>query len=242
MEARPKRDFARWLGAALLALALLASLAASGLVAAAEAGEPDNSSGEAGGPLAHGGAAEEDLTLGDRDFYFFYVTAPDGAPLDLAVLNLDGGTSGADFAVAVEDAVGTAIAKESFIRPGEERRLVPTLAPGKYLVEVAPNLGMGERYRLTPGGPDGTFGAYAEISARCEAARTATSAAKAKVTKAEGRLQRAVARRRRSRFAGQRSRMRARRKQARATRQLVAARKQLRAAREAREPWCSIPA
>lgn len=225
-----------------LVLLLLGALAASGLVAStAGAGEPDNSTGEAGGPLASGVAVEGDMALQDRDFYFFYVTAPEGAALEIVATNLGGGTSGADFDVAIEDAAGTAITKESFIRPGEERRIAPTLAPGKYFVEIAPNLGVEERYRLTPGGGTGAFGAYAEISARCATARAGVSAVKAKVGKAEGRLQRAVAKRRRSRFASKRARLRARRGQARAARRLRAVRRKLRTAHEGLEPWCSIP-
>ena len=242
MEPRRRRGPFRRRGGVALAFTLLACFAACGLIAASAVAEPDNSTAEAGGPLAPGVHAEGDLAREDRDFYLVYVTAPEGAALDLAAVNLDGGTSGADFDVAIEDSVGTVIAKESFIRPGEERRLAPTLAPGKYFVEVAPNLGFGERYRLTPAGAPGAFGTYAEISARCAAARARVSALEARVSKAEGRLQRAVAKRRRSRFSAERVRLRVRRQQARAARRLAAERKQLRVAREAREPWCSIPA
>ena len=203
--------------------------------------EPDDTVAQASGPLSGGGRDEAGLTPGDRDFFFFYVTAERVPAAELTLVNLGGGTDESTIDLSVVDGLETPITTQPFIRPGEQRTLVAALAPGKYYVEVTSNQGSGDSYVLSARAGAGNFAPYSEIADRCVAAEGKARAARAAMTHAQGGYQRAVARRRRSLYAGSPARRRARRGQASARVRLASARRRLRAASQVRTLWCSIP-
>lgn len=221
--------------AAILAFALAPPRAGAGPY------EPNDSVPEAAGPLIAGqglsGALE---SAADKDYFYFYATAPGTAQVSLTLTNLGGSGGASDIDVAILDSLGTQIAGQAFIRAGETRSLSADLAPQKYFVEVFPGEGFGDSYSLGPGSEQGAFGSYAEISGHCESADRAVASDRARVSRAKLRLQRATARQRRSRFAGRAARESATRALRSARRSLARQRRSLTAARRGRQPWCSI--
>jgi hypothetical protein len=203
--------------------------------------EPNDAVPGAFGPLELGksyGAALE--TPSDRDFYFFYVTAPGLPQVELSVQNLGGGGSVANFNVTVFDSKITPVAAQPYVGKGEARVVSATLEPGKYLVEVAPNQGYGDSYVLGSAGGKGAFGTYAQIAGRCARASSAVASGETGLGRAEAKLQRATARLRRSRYAGAVARDKARAAHRRAKSRVRSKRRALREAREAGDPWCAI--
>lgn len=206
--------------------------------------EPNDSISAAAGPLETGGsyvAAVEGST--DRDFYFFYVTAP-GSTVSLAVTNEGGGDIQATLNARLLNSLGSSLGNDIlFLRKGESRAEAVSLEPGKYFVEVTESDGFGDGYRLAPGGSAGAFGPYAQIAAACEAAGSKAAAAEASLLKAEGKLIRAKGTYWLSRYGYESStgRMRARRLLISAKAKVRAARDRRKAALAAESPWCEIP-
>ena len=229
----------------MLALLLLSGAQALSLapVAAAEGApfEPNDAITAAAGPLAFGQAYTAGIeTASDRDFYFFYVTSPQAAQVELTVHNLGGGGRSSDIDVAILETSATPVAAQAFIHDGETRIVSAELEPQKYLVEVTAKEGFGDSYSLTGGGDAGAFGPYTQISGRCVSASAAVVADKTGLSRAKSKLQRATARVRRSRYATAAARTKARAAHSKAKRRVEGKRRALRAARESREPWCSI--
>lgn len=203
--------------------------------------EPNDAVPSALGPLELGksyGAALE--TPSDRDFYYFYVTAPGSPPAHLSVQNLGGGSSVANFDVTIFDSTITPVAAEPYVGGGEARSIEVALEPGKYFIEIAPNQGFGDSYNLSTAGGKGAFGTYAQIAGRCARASRAVSAGEVSLNRAEAKLQRATARLRRSRYANAVAQEKARAAHRHAKSRVRSKRRVLREARGARKPWCSI--
>jgi hypothetical protein len=213
----------------------------AGTEAALSSFEPNDTVAQASGPLSAGQSYEAGLTPADRDFFFFYVTAEGAPAAELTLSNLGGGTQESTIEFSVVDGLETPITTQPFIRPGEQRTLAATLAPGKYFVEITSNQGSGDSYLLTARAAPGVFAPYAEIADRCSEADGKRQAARAGAMHAQGSYQRAVARRRRSLYAGSLARRKARRAQNMARARLASARQRLRAAIATRGLWCSIP-
>jgi hypothetical protein len=237
---RRQRSQAR---AAILTIGLLLALGA-GTASAQGPYEPNDSIAAAAGPLEAGGgytAAVE--SSADRDFYFFYVTAP-GSTVSLSATNEGGGEVQASLNARLVDSFGSSLGQDViFLRKGETRSEDVTLEPGKYFVEVTENDGFGDGYRLVPGGGTGAFGRYAEIAADCEAATSKAAAAEGSLRRAEGKLIRAKASYWLSRYGYEtaKARRRARRLLLSATANARTQRSQRNAAIAAESPWCEIP-
>lgn len=203
--------------------------------------EPNDAIVAAAGPLSAGQSySARTETASDRDFYSFYVTAREGAMVELTVQNLGGDTKSSDLDAAILDGSATPIVAQGFIQDGESRVLSAQLEPQKYFVEVTANEGFGDSYALTPGGDEGAFGPFSQISGRCERAGAAGEKAERKLRRAKAKLQRAAGRLRRSRYALPKARLEARRAHSAAKRNVQARRSELRAARRSMQPWCSI--
>jgi hypothetical protein len=223
---------------------LLIALAALGSAPSARAApyEPNDSSSSASGPLTLGQTYAAALeTPSDLDFFFFYVTLPGTAQVELTVTNFDGGKAASDINLAILDASLSLIAAQTFIAKGETRVASTALGPGKYFVEVATNQGFGNSYSLTPGGATGTFGTYSQVAGRCSAAMTAATAARRGLDRAQAKLQRTTARLRRSRYAPRAAQAKARTAHNKAKAQVKSKRLALREAGKSQEPWCSLP-
>ncbi len=241
-RAKPQQA-GRALGLALAAL--LAALAWTLLAAVAAAAEtpyePNDATLAAAGPLAAGQSYSATIeSTGDRDFYFFYVTSPAAARVELTVQNLGGGDKASDLEATILDASSTPVASQTFIRDGESRVVSAELGPQKYFVEVVANEGSGDSYTLTPAGDEGAFGPFSLISGRCERASAAREKAERGLRRAKSKLQRATGRVRRSRYARPKARLEARRAHSAAKRNVQAKRTELRTAQRSMQPWCSI--
>jgi hypothetical protein len=202
--------------------------------------EPNDSVPQAWGPLLAGQSYGADLQAGDRDYFYFYVTAQNAPPAEVTLLNLGGGSGESTIDLSIVDSLESPIASQAFIRHLERRSLTAPLEPGKYYVEVTSNQSFGDSYTLSAGTAAGSFGPYAPIAARCGSAQVTLVRARRALSKAKGRYQRSVARRRRSRNASPPARRRARRAQAKGRSNLADARHRLAAANAALMPWCSI--
>ena len=203
--------------------------------------EPNESAPAAAGPLLFGQTYGAALESGpDRDFFYFYITAPKATPVELAARNLGGGGEPSDLDVTILDTTGTAIASQAFIRDGETRTVAASLQPQKYLVEVSPGEGFGDAYSLSAGGGTGAFGSYVQIAGRCERATEAVGTDSVRVNRAKSKLQRATARLHRSRYATRTERRNARAAQHAARATVTARQDALTQARRSQEPWCSI--
>jgi hypothetical protein len=223
---------------ACLAVALVAICCPSQSRAAGLPFEPNDSLTSAYGPLAAAQAYEAALESGaDRDFYFFYATAPSAGAIVVTVRNLGGGSALSGVDATLLDATETAVAALPYLGDGEVRSVEARLAPQKYFVEVSPSEGFGDSYRLEV---SGAIGGYGTISRRCADAESKAAAASTALDRVEAKLQRVVARLRRSRYAGPAAR-RSAQAAVRTARALRAKRlRELRGARKSREPWCSI--
>jgi len=204
--------------------------------------EPNGTMLNPAGPLGYGAPIVAGLeTQSDRDFFFFYVTSPDGANVTVTLGNLGGGSRGSNLAATILDTSATPVGGVSYVNVGESRVAAVTLEPQKYFVEVAPNEGFGDSYSLTGGGDGGAFGAYAPIARRCAKATRWARVAKRRLRRAGAKLQRTTARLRRSRYNGRRARVQARRAHRKAKSRRNARKRALRKAKRSRSPWCSIP-
>jgi hypothetical protein len=227
--------------AALFGMILLALLV---LVPAsrAEPGayEPNDTTLSAAGPLTSGQSYRADMeTVGDKDFFYFYVTSTD-AHVTVAVANLGGGSKPSDIDAKILDSYSTALGGSAFIGGGEARTVAVDLEPGKYFIEIAAHEGFGDAYELTPGGSPGAIGTYDQIGNRCAAAQSAASVAKRRLGRAVAKLQRTTARLRRSRYGTRAAGASAHAAQRKAKARVRTARRALRQADEARRPWCFI--
>lgn len=238
------RDKSR--GATRPSAALFAALAgtllwAPAFAAAEEPYEPNDSVQVAAGPLSSGQSYSATLeSSSDRDFYFFHVTSPAEARVELLVQNLGGGGKVSDVGATILDSTMTPIAAQTFIRDGESRLVTAELEPQKYFVEVTASEGSGDSYSLAGGGSEGAFGPFSQILGRCERATTAGAKVERGLQRAKSKLQRATGRLRRSRYAEPNARREARRAHLAAKRNIRTKRSELRAARRSMRPWCSI--
>jgi hypothetical protein len=231
----PVRTLAR-----VLAFLALLALAVGASPASAASYEPNDSISTATGPLLGGqGYVAQLETQSDKDVFYFYVTSPREAKVDITLEDMGGGSAGAYIGAALTDGLGTPVAATAFVNPGEARELSAQLKPQKYFLQVTPGAGFGDSYRVATGA-DG-FGPYSAIAGRCAAARAATKTAGAAVRRAKLKLQRAVSRLRRALYGSDRARVAAQRAYASAKRRARAARRALKAAAARQAPWCSIP-
>jgi hypothetical protein len=238
-----RRAVARGIGAFAVAAALAWGLALPAIVTAANPYEPNDSIPSAVGPLALHQTYSAALEYpGDRDFFYFYVTAPKEAQVELEVKNLGGGTEVSDVdANVINPATTTVAVSIPFVRKGETRIGTFSLEPQKYILEVSAKEGYGDAYSVTTSGSTGAFGAYGSIAHRCSEATTSVSALRGGLSRARQRLQRATSRLRRARYASQDARQIARRDRLQAKDSVTAKTDALKTARRAERPWCSIP-
>jgi hypothetical protein len=219
--------------------AALASL--PGSASAGASYEPNDTVFSASGPLminqAYAAALE---SASDKDFFFFYVTAPGPTQTALTIENLAGGTLDSDIDVTVLDSTATPVGGVAFLRKGEFRSTTLELDTGKYFVEISQNQGSGDAYRLTTSGSSGAFGPYSAIAGRCATATARLEAAESALRRADAKLQRSLNRLRRSRYAGESARRSARALYRRARSRAGSRKRDLRAARRSLSPWCAI--
>jgi hypothetical protein len=226
----------------LLAIFCLGLALALPAFASAAAFEPNDSIPAAAGPLVGGQTYTAAIeTPGDRDLFYFYVSAASPTPLTLSFNNLGGGSEAAALNAAIVDSLEAPIDPFAYaITAGLGAATTITLDPGKYYVAVGAVEGSAGAvsYSLTTAGG---FGSYEEIAKRCADATKTYKASAAALQVAQGKLQRATARLRRARFASATAKRRAGVVYRRAARQARAKRKALKVAGGARAPWCSIP-
>ena len=173
-----------------LVLALALTLAA--VARATPSFEPNDSFDTAYGPLVAGVNYSDTIaTADDEDYYYFYVTGPDGADVQV---NVDDPTV-ADNGVNVEldDSDGNLI-DSTDIFSGDSDLLDDQLDPGKYFILVGSEFDdqLDEAYSLElSADPAGALGTTAEIKAQCKATGDKVTAAKAALARAQKRLKRA---------------------------------------------------
>jgi hypothetical protein len=223
-------------------VAIAAALACCSQSFAAEGPfEPNESLASAYGPLALNqtySATVESAT--DRDFYYFYVTAPGESYVSLTIASRGGPSRIAGVNATLLDASETPLDALEYVGGAEARTISVALKPQKYFVEVSPSEGAGDSYDLTVGGAAGAVAPYSAIVARCADSESRVSSAERALSRAEGKKQRATARLQRSRYSGQ-SVQRHARALSRQAKSLVRSRKlALKSAQRSREPWCSI--
>jgi hypothetical protein len=234
----------RRLGVAIIALAVSLSLTLlTGPPADAEASfEPNDSLPSAAGPLAieqtYTAAIE---TAGDRDFFYFYVTAAPAPQVTLTVKNLGGGTGISDVDATIMDSSATPVGAASFIEEGEVRTVTVGLKPGRYFAELGANEGYGDTYSLATAGGKGAFGQYGQIAARCASATASAESLRKRLRREKERLQRALSRLRRARFGSRDAREAARAAYAKTKSRVRSERRALSVAVAEQQPWCSIP-
>ena len=245
MEAGKASRGRRRVGVAIPALAASLSLALiATLPAGAEAPfEPNDSLPSAAGPLAVGQTYEAAIeTTGDRDFFYFYVTATPAAQVTLTVKNLGGGAGISDIDATIMGSAATPVGGASFIEAGEARAVAVKLEPGKYFVELTANEGYGDAYSLTTAGSKGAFGQYGQIAARCASATASAEALRKRLPREKVKLQRALNRLRRTRFfGGSNAREAARAAYTKAKSRANSDKRALRVAVAEQQPWCFIP-
>jgi hypothetical protein len=244
-ERRRRQEISRlrsWV-AAVTWLALV-SLTPANAVAAGGEFEPNDSPMAATGPLLAGQPVRATLeTAGDRDFFFFYVAAEEGAPVTLTLAGQGGGSTPlGEVTASVFDVNGTfAGGNFAYVRTGESRVQTISLQPGKYIVEVISGSGSGQSYLLTPGSAAGTFVSYDMIASRCQAATDRKGALEKQLRRLVVKLQRAIALVRRSHYSSHETRLTARNRYLRLRNQARHKRREIRMAAKALSPWCSIP-
>jgi hypothetical protein len=234
---------AQAIAAMVIAVVLLAPLAAADVSGPFE---PNDTIPSAVGPLAahqyYDGTIE---VLGDRDYFYFYVTSAEPAKVRIELTNLGGSSGGggevSDVDGTILDSNATPIESISFIRQGETRDAELTLPPQKYLIEVSSREGYRDSYRLATDGSKGSFGIYSTVTARCAQATASVAALKNGLSIAKQKLQRATNRLRRAAFGNGANRLRARGQRQRAKQRVNSKRKALALARDATLPWCAIP-
>ncbi len=152
--------------------------------------EPNDSFATAYGPLLTGTAYSETIAdSNDEDDYYFYVTAQDGADVQV---NVDDPTAG-DNGVYVEldDADGNMVDSID-VFSGTSDQLDDQLDPGKYFVSVQAEFDDQvdpEDYSLElSADPAGALGTTAEVKAQCKSATTSVATAKAALARAQKRL------------------------------------------------------
>jgi hypothetical protein len=234
----------RRVGVAILALPVSLSLALlAAPPAAAEAPfEPNDSLLSAAGPLAieqtYTAAIE---TVGDRDFFYFYVTALPASQVTLTVKNLGGGAGVSDIDATVMNSSATPVGGASFIEEGEARTIAVRLEPGKYFAELVANEGYGDTYSLSTAGSKGAFGQYGQIATKCTSATASAESLRKRLRREKEKLQRALNRLRRARFGSREAREGARAAYTKIKSRASSERRALRVAVAEQQPWCAIP-
>jgi hypothetical protein len=234
----------RRVGVAILTLSASLSLALFAIPpAAAEAPfEPNDSLLSAAGPLAVGQTYDAAIeTAGDKDFFYFYVTATPAAQVTLTVKNLGGGTGISDIDATIMGSSATPVGGASFVEKGEARTVTVRLEPGKYFAELVANEGYGDTYSLGAAGSKGAFGQYGQIAARCASATASAESLRKRLPREKVKLQRALNRLRRARFGSRDARAAARAAYTKAKSHASSDKRALRAAVAEQQPWCSIP-
>jgi len=249
-----RRRCAEGLGVAGLAMwTVLFSVGVSS--AAQPAFEPNDTPLTATGPLVINSSYEAGLeTSNDIDYYFFYVTAPSTAQVQIAITNLSPPHTGY-FESRIENSDGGGTGNVYETSGNETDTNSVTLKPGKYLFKVSGGQ-TGLNYSFKTSGTDGAFGPFTTISANCASAMTnvntaqeAVAGAKAAVAKALSRWKRALAHMHRVERRGSlRAKRQARHKAGKAYSALKrskAALKETETAYKAtlklEHPWCFIP-
>ncbi len=203
--------------------------------------EPNESLAAAYGPLAPNqtySAAVESLS--DRDFYYFYVTAPGKPHVSMTVVSRGGGTRIAGVNARLLDASETPLAALEYVAGTESRTASLGLKPQKYFVEVSASEGPGDAYDLSIGADAGAVAPYSAVALRCTDAESRVSSVERELSRAEGTLQRAIARQQRSRYASDGVRRHARAATQKARSRVGRKKAKLRSANRSRNPWCSI--
>jgi hypothetical protein len=229
-----------WRNRVTTLLVVLIAFSAMAIPAAADY-EPNDTLENPFGPLANQQSYIEKLeTANDKDFFYFYATAPTQVAVTLK--NLGGGVIVSYIGFTLLDASGVALATATNIEEGEQATLTADLTPQKYYVEVVSNLDYGAQYVLETQGGEGAFGPYAAISHRCAKALAAAKSARIGLTRAESKLQRATARLRRSRFGNRASQRAAEAAHHKAKARTRVRRHALSTALKSQRPWCQIAA
>jgi len=227
----------------LSSLAILASIAwgATAASAATDPYEPNDTFVGATGPLANQqGYAASLGSENDKDFFYFYVTAP-SSQVTVTLTNLGGAAVVSYVGMSILNTSGTPVGSVPIIEEGDAKSIAVTLEPQKYFVEVVSAVDYGDSYSLQTSGSGGAFGPYSAIAGTCAGARSATATAQAGLTKSQAKLQRAKARLRRSLFASDSARRSARAAFRKAKSRVAGGRKTLEKARASERPWCFVP-
>jgi hypothetical protein len=228
-----------WLGVWLiLAMAAFGSASAG---ASADTFEPNNSIAAAAGPLLEAQSYSGTVDIGDSDFFFFYVTSPQGAKARVEIKNLGGGGRLSDVDLTVFDSTDTPRASVSFLRPGESGVVELELPTQKYFVEVTSREEPGDSYQFATSGGPGAFGNYDLIAGRCGATTHSAKALRKKISETTVKLQRALNQVRRSRYLGPTARAAARDRYRKTKALLATKRVKRRTVERSRRLWCSIP-
>ncbi len=172
-----------------LVLALALTLAA--VAKATPSYEPNDSFATAYGPLVAGGTYSDTIaTADDEDDYYFYVTDPNGADIQLTIA--DPTVSDNGVYTELDDSSQNYIDSTDVFSEGSET-LDEQLGPGKYFVSVQAEFDQqdNEAYDLTIDAPAGALGTTTQVKAQCKSATASVTAAKAALARAQKRLKRA---------------------------------------------------
>ena len=210
---------------AALGLVLSLSLAQQA-VAVQSPYEPNDSIFTAAGPLTINSTYKAGLeTSNDVDFFYFYVTSPNTAQVQITMTALGGGVSEYPTLTAkLDNAHGDSLDYADDLSAPDFDTMSDTLRRGKYFVEVDQEGGNGQSYKFSTAGTDGAFGSYTDIQTQCATSSTNLTVARTALTKAQRRLRRAHGRRRRH-----------------ARKAVVAAKASLKLATRGYNSWCTIP-
>lgn len=212
--------------------------------AGAAAFEPNDSPSAAAGPLLFGQTYEAGIEVPtDRDFFYFYVTAPGKVPSTITLRNLGDGSEVIGLSATIIDASGATVDAFAYsLTGGREATVTVGLEAQRYLLEIKPSLetSYGIPYQVAVVGGIGAFGSYDEIAARCASGVAAIKAARTSLQHARSRFQRASARLRQSIYGSPGERQSARRRVRQAKALVAARRRKLGSAGGLTQPWCSI--
>lgn len=228
--------------AALFATALVLALT-PGAAGAEGPYEPNDAISTAVGPLLDGQVTHATLeSEGDKDFFYFYVGAPERTYATLTIEDQGGGSKPLpEIDAQIVDSHGNYMGGDFGLRPGESRTSSVALEPGKYFIELDIRAGYGDSYNLVPHSEDGAFADYETIAGHCATATTKVDALRKDTARLKVKLERALSRLRRSRFDGAQQRRAARSLYAEARRRVRTRQRATKVAIRGQSPWCSIP-
>ncbi|HEY5052200.1 MAG TPA: hypothetical protein VII45_02205 [Solirubrobacterales bacterium] len=230
----------------LVASLLVALLTATSSGAAQPTYEPNDTLTTAFGPLAPGKYSAVTETTNDKDYFYFYVTAPSTAQATFTLRDFGGGTSPyGETEALVENSHGYGVGEGDEIgaEVNNYGTSSVTLGPGKYYVEVFPEDAYGDSYTLELSGTTGAFTEYAPIAAQCAVATASVTAAQGVVAIDQGKVKKATAWvKRAERKRHPRTIRVAKGSLKRAKAELAGANEGYKAATAGQKPWCEIPA